>query len=244
LDESADHGPTVPALHVILTRPATKASLAKVAGDAAAREALRRELVAYLADELGGDSDAAEWVLLALVARMYAAFILAHQRTSLTPIFALSHTRHATGMALGSLSLNLALPDAFSTSLPATIASLVPTASSLDLSIASLNDSKTRLAPRSRDENLESGRLQLANGTAVVVDLRGIGEGKLEDTGALLPESRFPRPRRRLTHPERNETGQACETCGTSRRRSRSKSSRTNSPSRRSSSRRTSTLSC
>lgn len=87
-------------------------------------------------------------------------------------------------MALGSLSLNLALPDSFPTSLPQTLASLVPTSTTLDLSIASLNDKNNRLAPRSRDESLESGRLQLASGTAVVVDLRGIGEGKLEDTGA------------------------------------------------------------
>ncbi|GAA5901458.1 hypothetical protein JCM8208_001808 [Rhodotorula glutinis] len=163
LNESADHGPTVPALHVILTRPAPKASLPAVEADANAREEVRRELVAYLADQLGGDSDAAEWTLLALLARI--------------------HTRHATGMALGSLSVNLALPDAFSTSLSSAIASLVSRTASLDLSIASLNDVKTRLAPRSRDENLDSGRLQLANGTAVVVDLRGIGEGKLEDMG-------------------------------------------------------------
>ncbi|GAA5929302.1 hypothetical protein JCM3775_002304 [Rhodotorula graminis] len=163
LNESADDGPTVPALHVILARPAPKPSLPTVEADVNAREEVRRELVAYLADQLGGDSDAAEWTLLALLARI--------------------HARHATGMALGSLSVNLALPDAFSTSLPSAIASLVPRATSLDLSIALLNDVKTRLAPRSRDENLDSGRLQLVNGTAVVVDLRGIGEGKLEDTG-------------------------------------------------------------
>ncbi|GAA5835425.1 hypothetical protein JCM9279_004537 [Rhodotorula babjevae] len=163
LNESADLGPTVPALHVILARPAPSPSLPIVEADVHAREELRRELVVYLADQLGGDADAAEWTLLALLARI--------------------HTRHATGMALGSLSVNLALPDAFSTSLPSTIASLVPRTASLDLSIASLNDVKTRLAPRSRDENLDSGRLQLASGTAVVVDLRGIGEGKLEDTG-------------------------------------------------------------
>ncbi|CDR48017.1 hypothetical protein NBRC10512_002616 [Rhodotorula toruloides] len=154
---------TVPALHVILTRPASTPALPAAPTEKEAREALRKELVAYLADSLGGDSDAAEWVLLALVARI--------------------HTRHATGMALGSLSLNLALPDSFPTSLPQTLASLVPTSTTLDLSIASLNDKNNRLAPRSRDESLESGRLQLASGTAVVVDLRGIGEGKLEDTG-------------------------------------------------------------
>uniref|UniRef100_A0A0K3CHI2 BY PROTMAP: gi/472587858/gb/EMS25354.1/ mini-chromosome maintenance complex-binding protein [Rhodosporidium toruloides NP11] gi/647401640/emb/CDR48017.1/ RHTO0S15e05050g1_1 [Rhodosporidium toruloides] n=1 Tax=Rhodotorula toruloides TaxID=5286 RepID=A0A0K3CHI2_RHOTO len=162
-DTASSSTSTVPALHVILTRPASKPTLPATPTEKEAREALRKELVAYLADSLGGDSDAAEWVLLALVARI--------------------HTRHATGMALGSLSLNLALPDSFTTTLSRTIATLVPTSTTLDLSIASLNDKNTRLAPRSRDESLESGRLQLASGTAVVLDLRGIGEGKLEDTG-------------------------------------------------------------
>ncbi|GAA6056399.1 hypothetical protein JCM3770_000683 [Rhodotorula araucariae] len=163
LNESSEHGTTVPALHVILTRPSSKPTLSAVPSDPASREEVRRELVAYLAEQLGGDSDAAEWVLLALIARI--------------------HTRHATGMALGSLSVNLALPSSFPTSLTSAISSVVPTSASLDLSIPTLNNSKTRFAPRSRDENLESGRLQLANGTAVVVDLRGVGEGKLEDIG-------------------------------------------------------------
>ncbi|GAA5996352.1 uncharacterized protein JCM10292_007553 [Rhodotorula paludigena] len=161
LNEPSSPAPTVPALHVVFTRPAPTPSLPK--SSASSREGLRKELVAYLADQLGGDKDAAEWVLLALLARI--------------------HTRHATGMSLGSLSLNLAVPEGFSTDLASAISSLVPASTFLDLSIATLNDSKTRLAPRSRDESLDSGRLQLANGTAVVVDLRKIGEGKLEDTG-------------------------------------------------------------
>ncbi|GAA5888198.1 hypothetical protein JCM6882_000317 [Rhodosporidiobolus microsporus] len=162
-DELSDSAPApspVPALHVIVSRPAPKPSQSVELAD---KTALREELVRYLAASLGGDEDAAEWVLLALVARI--------------------HTRHATGLALGSLSLNLALPDAFSSSLASTLSSLVPSLATLELSVASLNDKSTRLAPRSRDESLESGQLQLASGTAVVVDLTKIGEGKLEDTG-------------------------------------------------------------
>lgn len=94
-----------------------------------------------------------------------------------------SHTHHTTGLALGSLSLNLALPREFSTSLSPILSSLVPLLSTLDLSIPILNSPSTRLAPRNRDENLESGRLQLAPGTVVLVDMRAIGEGKLEDAG-------------------------------------------------------------
>ena len=89
-------------------------------------------------------------------------------------------------MALGSMSLNLALPDGFSTDIGQAIEALVPAAAALDLTMETLNDAKTRLAPRSRDETLDAGRLQLAPGTAVVVDLRTLGEGKLEDTGALV----------------------------------------------------------
>jgi hypothetical protein len=113
------------------------------------------------------------------------------------PSYSHSHTRHATGMALGSLSLNLALPDSLTSSVSsftATLSSLLPRLTSLDLSIPSLNDPKTRLAPRSRDESLESGQLQLAAGTAVVVDLTKIGEGKLEDTGTTLIFARSNRP--------------------------------------------------
>lgn len=54
----------------------------------------------------------------------------------------------------------------------------------LELSIPFLNNAGTRIAPRSRNENLESGALQLSPGTVAVVDTRGIGEGKLEDAGS------------------------------------------------------------
>lgn len=100
-----------------------------------------------------------------------------------------SHTRHATGMALGSLSLNLALPDGFGSDITSPVASLVPAATTLALTIDTLNDARTRLAPRSRDETLDAGQLQLTSGTAVVVDLRKLGEGKLQDTGARCRES-------------------------------------------------------
>ncbi|GAA5978846.1 hypothetical protein JCM11641_003584 [Rhodosporidiobolus odoratus] len=157
---SSDAPSPVPALHVILALPASMPALSSPSSDS---ESLREELVVYLANTLGGDVDAAQWVLLSLLTRI--------------------HTRHVTGMALGSLSLNLAFPDNFSSSLSSAISAIVPKFAALDLSIASLNDKSTRLAPRSRDESLESGSLQLANGTAVLVDLRMIKEGKLEDTG-------------------------------------------------------------
>lgn len=94
-----------------------------------------------------------------------------------------SHTRHPTGLALGSLALNLSLPRNFATDLAARLATVLPALTTVDLSIPILNSPDTRLAPRNRDENLESGRLQLGPGTAVVVDMRAIGEGTLADGG-------------------------------------------------------------
>lgn len=56
------------------------------------------------------------------------------------------------------------------------------------MSIEKLNavgEGALRMAPRQRagEENLEAGVLQLSKGTGVVVDLRGVGEGKLGDAG-------------------------------------------------------------
>ncbi|ORY61928.1 mini-chromosome maintenance replisome factor-domain-containing protein [Leucosporidium creatinivorum] len=153
----------VPALHVILALPAPQPTLVELPTAADELVRLRNELIEYLAGGLGGDVDAAEWLLLALLTRI--------------------HTRHPTGMALGSLSLNLALPSSFAATIAPIISSLVPKTTSLNLTIPVLNDIKNRMAPRNRDENLESGALQLSTGTAVLVDMRGIGEGKLEDAG-------------------------------------------------------------
>lgn len=93
-------------------------------------------------------------------------------------------------MALGSLSLNLALPSSFAASIAPILSSLVPKTTSLNLTIPVLNDIKAKIAPRNRDENLESGALQLSTGTAVLVDMRGIGEGKLEDAGEFALKMR------------------------------------------------------
>lgn len=87
---------------------------------------------------------------------------------------------------MGHLSLNLALPAQFDVRLKQILSSLLPLLVELNITIPYLNDAKTKIAPRSRDESLESGLLQLAAGTMVLVDMRDIGEGKLVDTGQLL----------------------------------------------------------
>lgn len=98
------------------------------------------------------------------------------------------HTRHPSGIALGRLSLNLAYPNHFLTSSPPNslskiLSSLLPTSTYLSLSIPKLNNLLTRIAPRNKDENLESGSLQVCENTVVVVDLRDVKEGVLGDSG-------------------------------------------------------------
>lgn len=61
---------TVPALHVLFSLPAPRPSEPELPSSTDSRAVLRTELVDYLASSLGGDRDAAEWLLLALVARM------------------------------------------------------------------------------------------------------------------------------------------------------------------------------
>ncbi|KAL8292985.1 hypothetical protein RQP46_000679 [Phenoliferia psychrophenolica] len=161
-DEAPPVATTATALHVVFDVPAAQPSPAF--SSSSDFEATRKALINYLAEAVGGDVDAAEWVLLALLGRI--------------------HTRHLSGLTLGSLSVNLALPtNLTATPLSSILASILAKTTSLDLSIPFLNSPSTKMAPRSRNENLESGALQLSAGTTVLVDTRGIGEGKLEDAG-------------------------------------------------------------
>ncbi|GAA5991954.1 hypothetical protein JCM5350_001318 [Sporobolomyces pararoseus] len=166
--EDAAPPQVVPALHVLYALRSPSPLERSSASSPADFESIRGELIELIAQEgLNGDFEAAEWVLLALIARI--------------------HTRHATGLALGALSLNLALPlqssPSTTTSLAPLLSSLLPSLAPLAPTITSLNDLATRFSPRSRDESLDSGLLQLSQGTNVLVDLLNLGEGKLNDTG-------------------------------------------------------------
>lgn len=103
-----------------------------------------------------------------------------------------SHTRHPTGISLGSLSLNLSFPipspttpfsvaSTSSTALHSILSTLLPKLSHLPLSIPLLNSPTTRLVPQNKNENLESGALQLSNDTLLFIDMVGVGEGVLGD---------------------------------------------------------------
>ena len=66
----------VPTLHVLFTRPQKLDVLPTPGIHTTATEALQKELVSWIAEEaLGGDQDAAEWVLLASIARVFVLLI-------------------------------------------------------------------------------------------------------------------------------------------------------------------------
>lgn len=61
---------SAPALHVLFTLPASTIPLVELPTTVEGKTTMRQELIAYLQSGLGGDIDAAEWVLLAILARM------------------------------------------------------------------------------------------------------------------------------------------------------------------------------
>eukprot|EP00850_Spirogloea_muscicola_P005440 SM000025S08335 [mRNA] locus=s25:142771:147905:+ [translate_table: standard] len=163
----------VPRLHCIVLRklppPETGAGGAPAIGGGSL---LRTSLLAALAGVLGGDRLAAEYLLLHLLSRV-------HTRTDLA--------------ALGKLSLNLvgcsaAAPPApaaaaLAAPLAAAIAQLVPRSHLLPLSLDLLNGHS--LAPHKNyaANRLETGQLQLAEGTELVVDELALQSGRVSASG-------------------------------------------------------------
>ncbi|KAI3623203.1 hypothetical protein CBS14141_003986 [Malassezia furfur] len=152
----------LPMLHTAsLTAPPAFASL----------DETRSAVVGYLAQSLGGDVLAAEFVLLALLAKMYV-------------LCSPSQVRRP-GLAVGSLSLNLSHVESTATHLGLfdAIASLVSAAVMERMTLANLNDTSRSFYVRSTDAGMSAGRLQLPRNTCVVVDEVCLGEGKLQDAG-------------------------------------------------------------
>lgn len=121
---------------------------------------MRQALLSYLASALGGDRLAAEYVLLALLAKV--------------------HIRRA-GITAGSLSVNLIGMDEHA--LDAVLHEIVPAVVTQSLQLEHLNDPQQALFVRSTDHGIQAGRLQLPPGTCVLVDETSMGEGELKDHG-------------------------------------------------------------
>ncbi|GAC93586.1 hypothetical protein PHSY_001151 [Pseudozyma hubeiensis SY62] len=168
----------VPCVHAICAAPAELDSTAPEASSSTrtdssvlSQSAERTALIEYLAGALSGDKVAAELVLLATIARI--------------------HVRRAS-LCLGALTLNVsnfAAPSTSSstsqTQLSRRLEQLLPAVVDVSMDLASLNDDKKPLYPKSGGggTGLEAGRLQLVNGTTIVVNEGAMGEGQLKDTG-------------------------------------------------------------
>ncbi|KAJ7684781.1 hypothetical protein DFH06DRAFT_1027944, partial [Mycena polygramma] len=154
----------VPTLHVLFSRPLPLTIVPRTfpySPAASSVQTLRDELVSWIADEgLAGDKDAAEWVLLNIIAKVYVCTI--------PPSLTISKFPPPT--------------DSFSTpSLCTVLSHLLPIVVALPLSLEVLNTSS--FSPESKAEDLHSGRLQLPRGTACIVTEGGIAEGGVFDRG-------------------------------------------------------------
>lgn len=146
-------------------------ALTDSSSSALSRSTERQALIDYLAGALGGDKVAAELVLLATIARI--------------------HVRRAN-LCLGALTLNVsnfASPTGENaptqTQLSRRLTQLLPAVVDVSMDLATLNDDRKPLYPRSAGEGtgLEAGRLQLVQGTTIVINEGTMGEGQLKEGG-------------------------------------------------------------
>jgi hypothetical protein len=145
---------------------------------------VREELLNWIAEEtLGCDRDAAEWVLLTCVARVYACPSFPERSPFMSP------PSQSRSRSLNPPSLTLThfpSPTSSPPTLPALshlLSLILPLQVTLSLSLDLLNSAL--FAPESVNEDLRSGYLQLAQGTAVLMTESGIEEGKLIERGVL-----------------------------------------------------------
>lgn len=158
----------VPTLHVLFVRD-DSLDILGAPKDPIGQD-IRQELLDWIADEaLGGDRDAAEWVLLACVARVQS-----RTRSLNPPSLTLAHYPSQASSSSSPSTLPT-LSDILSLLLPLHV--------TLPLSLDLLNS--VRFAPESVNEDLHSGYLQLAHGTTMLMTEGGIQEGKLVERGVL-----------------------------------------------------------
>jgi hypothetical protein len=164
-DNSEAPTPTFTTLHVIAFKESPTYKAAST--DAKARDSI----VDMLASQtLGGDKLAAEYILLAMLARI--------------------HTRTAAH-ALGGLTVNLSsflsrtAGNSADSLLIQALRSLLPLVAEQSLDLNHLNAPSTRFAPKSEadERGLLAGRLQLIKGTLLFIDESTMNEGQLKDNG-------------------------------------------------------------
>ncbi|CCM03825.1 uncharacterized protein FIBRA_05974 [Fibroporia radiculosa] len=133
---------------------------------------LRDDLLTWIAEEaLDGDRDAAEWVLLACIARVQS-----RNPSLLPPSLTITHFPQPPPIPSTIITPREPIP-----TLSLLLQYLIPLTRTLPLSLNILN--KKLLAPESKDEDLHAGALQLPQGTFLLVTESGIKEGKLTEQG-------------------------------------------------------------
>ncbi|KAF8837022.1 hypothetical protein BDN67DRAFT_973512 [Paxillus ammoniavirescens] len=157
-DESSQD---VPVLHVVCYQLASAS-----ATSANIDHNLRKDLVKWMSQEaLGGDDDAAEWLLLQLTSKVHTRAI-----PLLPPSLTISRfPQPHSSPALPTLSYILE--------------EILPQYLPIPLSLDLLNT--TPVLPESKDEDLHSGYFQLPLGTATLLTESGIQEGKLLERGIM-----------------------------------------------------------
>ncbi|KAI0713283.1 mini-chromosome maintenance replisome factor-domain-containing protein [Earliella scabrosa] len=135
---------------------------------------VRTELIDWIAEEaLGGDKEAAEWVLYSCIARVQSR----HPPLFPAPLVV---SRFPPPPPVPSTS---GVPVIAEPTLSALLALLLPVTHTLNLSLESLN--KSRYSPESKDEDLHAGVLQLPQGIVLLVSEGGVREGQLVDRGVM-----------------------------------------------------------
>ncbi|WFD34637.1 hypothetical protein MCUN1_001478 [Malassezia cuniculi] len=163
-DEADGAAEPLPCIHVLALRRERLSAIADSikTSDALDGKARYDALVHYIADSLAGDVLAAEYVALSLIARI-------HWRTP--------------GAAVGALSVNIFHADDLCAPLSDALSHVCPAVATQSLALATLNDASAPLFPQGTDYGLCAGRLQLVDGTVLLVDEAAMGEGQLGDTG-------------------------------------------------------------
>ncbi|EKM82874.1 hypothetical protein AGABI1DRAFT_104708 [Agaricus bisporus var. burnettii JB137-S8] len=165
--ESSAEIDDVPTLHVLFARPTPPTIIPRTFPATFTPSQLkttRDALLTWIADEsLGGDTHAAEWVLLSAIART-------HSRTP--PVYPPSLT----------LSSFPAPSDATAKpTLSHILSLLLPITCTLPLSLNTINE--TPFCPESKNEDLHSGWLQVPQGTLYLLTESGITEGSVRNKG-------------------------------------------------------------
>ncbi|KAK7693128.1 hypothetical protein QCA50_002694 [Cerrena zonata] len=184
----------VPTLHVLFTAPEQNSSIIRpypaskpevhpsVNSQPFDTLKVREQLIDWIAEEaLNGDREAAEWILLASIARVQSRHPPLIQPSLTLTQFPPPPIPSVTGSE--SSTASTALPPAYHPTLTHVLSEILPLTETLPLSLPYLNT--VPFSPESKDEDLHAGVLQLPKGSVLLITEGGISEGKLQERGLM-----------------------------------------------------------